>query len=226
MCLLVEQIRGERFNTLRWRHGRVVGSGTFQAFFQASNWYDDQDQQREQPRKHLSTSFNCVPDTFSDCQAEQIERTTKQEVLNSEALVLVELGGKNLEKCRGCPKCRSWVESRATGTCLDLGMKDIQAWQVWPSVEISVAFLVLQKSPKLPQTGRSPKCCQDHSKKAHEAERPWLFTVGHPVFHSKSIYCEKISLQLKLADVYHYTIISLYDQNEVLICSNGIFMGF
>ena len=157
----------------------------------ASSWYDDQDQQREQPRKHLSTSFNCVPDTFSDCQTEQIERTTKQEVLNSEALVLVELGGKHLKKCRGCPKCRSWVESRATGTCLDLGMKDIQAWQVWPSVEISVAFLVLQKSPKLPQTGRSPKCCQDHSKKAHEAERPWLFTVGHPGYFIRSLFSAK-----------------------------------
>ena len=46
-----------------------------------------------------------VPDTFSDCQAEQIERTTKQEVLNSEALVLVELGGgENLKMCHGCPK--------------------------------------------------------------------------------------------------------------------------
>ena len=128
-----------------------VGSGAFQCI---SSFLQDQ---REQNRKHpmtLLTSFHifqhlstvCSSRCFL-CQAEQIERTTKQEVLNSEAL-LVDLGGKNLKN----PADFQWnLHQRETDRAL------------------------------------SRPCRQDHSKKAHEAERPWVFAVGsHGFVH---VFC-------------------------------------
>lgn len=186
--VLFVELRGERFNTLPWRQDRGGHRWVrdISAFFQALSWYD-MIRINESNNKNTQWPFIfqlCAGSSrYFFCQAEQIERTTKQEVLNSEALVLALLGSRKIFKSVAAvqrhPADLAWNQTCWHAT----GNGPILIWAfVWRTSHDECDLPNVQKSP---QTGRlAQKCRQDHSKKAHEAEWPWVFMEGNRGWNS------------------------------------------